>query len=352
VDDAIAAVLRPVGTVSLVVLALGAAFSLFFSRALSLRVRKLEEFSRRVAEGDFRPLPVAESGDELVELARSLNETAARLDATIRTLRDERNQSAAILGSMSEGVVVVGADGRIVFCNQAFCDGLDLSDRDWKGTPLVEVVRQSDLLSLVHEALSENEIVEQELEVPSSPPRYFQVSVAPVKAHGASTAVLVFYDLSEIRRVERVRRDFVDNVSHEFKTPLTAIQGFAETLLSGALDDRQNARRFLDIIRDHSVRLGRLTNDLLKLSQIETGKLEIQLRPLAVADLIEACLETAKIKAEPKGLILSADCSPDLPRVSGDRQWLRELLQSYRSARKLINRIFTPRSSLLNLALR
>jgi two-component system phosphate regulon sensor histidine kinase PhoR len=107
VDDAIAAVLRPVGTVSLVVLALGAAFSLFFSRALSLRVRKLEEFSRRVAEGDFRPLPVVEGGDELVELARSLNETAARLDATIRTLRDERNQS---LGDGQDQSRAQGAD--------------------------------------------------------------------------------------------------------------------------------------------------------------------------------------------------------------------------------------------------
>ena len=148
VNEAIARVLRPVGAVSLVALLLGGVFSLLFSRALSMRVQKLKEFSRRVAEGDFRPLKVADEGDELVELARALSETATRLDETIRTLKDERNQSAAILGSMSEGVVVVGPDERIIFCNQAFFDSLALSDSPSEGKTLIEVTRQSELPKL------------------------------------------------------------------------------------------------------------------------------------------------------------------------------------------------------------
>ena len=127
--------------------------------------------------------------------------------------------------------------------------------------------------------------------------------VAPIRTEGSSAAVLVLHDITEIRRVERVRRDFVDNVSHEFKTPLTAIQGFAETLLGGALEDPKNSRRFLEIISDHAVRLGQLTNELLKLSQIETGRLELNLRPLAVPDLVDACVETARVKAKPNGVV-------------------------------------------------
>jgi len=138
----------------------------------------------------------------------------------------------------------------------------------------------------------------------------------------------VLHDVSEIRRLERVRRDFVANVSHEFKTPLTAIQGFAETLLGGALRDKQNSLRFLKIIRDHAVRMGRLTEDLLKLSLIEAGKLELNLQPVTVAELVEPCVEIVRPKAEQKELTLVTECPPEVPRVLGDGNRLREVIQN------------------------
>ncbi|MGH9778173.1 MAG: sensor histidine kinase, partial [Candidatus Acidiferrales bacterium] len=147
----------------------------------------------------------------------------------------------------------------------------------------------------------------------------------PVRAGGV---VLVLHDISDLRRLERVRRDFVANVSHEFRTPLTAIQGFAETLLGGALEDAQNSRRFLEIIRDHAARLGRLTDDLLKLSQMEAGKLELDLRPVAVTDLIDSCVETTRLKAGQKELALVIDSAPGLAPVRGDSNRLREVLQN------------------------
>jgi len=125
-----------------------------------------------------------------------------------------------------------------------------------------------------------------------------------------------------------VRRDFVANVSHEFKTPLTAIQGFAETLLGGALEDAANSRRFLEIIREHAARLGRLTDDLLKLSRIEAGKLEIELRPVALAEVIASCVDTTRLKADAKQLALEVDCPGNLPTVRGDSGLLREILQN------------------------
>jgi two-component system phosphate regulon sensor histidine kinase PhoR len=140
--------------------------------------------------------------------------------------------------------------------------------------------------------------------------------------------VLVLHDISELRRLERVRRDFVANVSHEFKTPLTAIQGFAETLLGGALEEPQNSRRFLGIIRDHAARLARLTDDLLELSQAEAGRLELEMQPLSVSGLIEACLDTTRLKGREKNLTLAADCPSDLPLVRGDQARLREALQN------------------------
>jgi two-component system phosphate regulon sensor histidine kinase PhoR len=143
-----------------------------------------------------------------------------------------------------------------------------------------------------------------------------------------SGAVVVLHDVTELRRLERVRQDFVANVSHEFKTPLTAIQGFAETLLGGAIDDARNNRRFLEVIREHAVRLARLTDDLLKLARIEAGKLEVQFFPVNVLELVESCSDTALLKAARKQIAIDIDIPPGLSPVRGDASLLRDVLQN------------------------
>jgi two-component system, OmpR family, phosphate regulon sensor histidine kinase PhoR len=183
-------------------------------------------------------------------------------------------------------------------------------------------------LGIVQRVLAEPQTLTAEIEMATRTPKTFAVTATPVRTGGAAGAVLVLHDVSEIRRLERVRRDFVANVSHEFKTPLTAIQGFAETLLGGALRDKQNSLRFLKIIRDHAVRMGRLTEDLLKLSLIEAGKLELNVQPVAIADLVEPCLEIVRPRAEQKELTLVTECPPELPPVLGDANRLREIIQN------------------------
>ena len=143
------------------------------------------------------------------------------------------------------------------------------------------------------------------------PPGATQPERRPTESEKPSGAVVVLHDVTELRRLERVRQDFVANVSHEFKTPLTAIQGFAETLLSGAVDDPRNNRRFLRIIRDHATRLARLTDDLLKLARIEAGKLEVQLLPVGVLEVVEACAETALLKSNQKQIALEVDVTTE-----------------------------------------
>ncbi|MGH9777127.1 MAG: two-component system histidine kinase PnpS [Candidatus Acidiferrales bacterium] len=333
IDRALADLRWRLALASLVVLLLAGGISLAVSRGFSQRIERLKQFAGRVAQGDFRPVAAEREGDELSELARSLNDTAARLDATIRLLTEERNRSAAVLGSMVEGVAVIGADERVLFCNHAFCQSVGAGMESCQGRTLLEVVRHTDLLAVIRRALATSEAVTSEVSFGGERPRTFAVTAAlvhgePVRAAGAGGVVLVLHDISDLRRLERVRRDFVANVSHEFKTPLTAIQGFAETLLGGALEDAQNSRRFLEIIRDHAARLGRLTDDLLKLSQMEAGKLELDLRPVVVADLIDSCLETAQLKAGQKQLAVVVESSPSLPPVRGDSVRLREVLQN------------------------
>ena len=344
IDASVAELRKNLLEVSFVILLVGGLISLAFSRAFAARIARLKDFSRRVADGDFRAQPVERPRDELSDLAEALNETARRLDATIRSLSGERNRSSAILSSMVEGVAVIDAKERLVFSNRAFSEILNLDSESGEGRPLIEVVRNSELLGLIRRALRGDKRLQSDIAIGIVQQRSFSATAAPVKpfdvAAGAvsvngaeaaekpSGAVVVLHDVTELRRLERVRQDFVANVSHEFKTPLTAIQGFAETLLSGALDDPDNNRRFLEIIGEHAARLARLTDDLLKLARIEAGKLEIEFRPVKLAELIQGCAETALLKARRKQLALEVDVPPALPVVLGDASLLREVLQN------------------------
>jgi two-component system, OmpR family, phosphate regulon sensor histidine kinase PhoR len=324
---------------TLVVLLIGGLVSFAFARMFAARVQRLQRFSQRIAEGDFRPLLREGPRDELSDLADSLNQTAARLDREIRLLSGERNRSSAILRSMVEGVAVIDAEERLVFYNRAFSEILNVDPASAEGRPLIEVVRNSELVGLIRRALHGDEGLQSDITMGITQTQSFSITAAPVKALDASAsggapdekpsgAVVVLHDVTELRRLERVRQDFVANVSHEFKTPLTAIQGFAETLLAGALDDPENNRRFLEIIRNHATRLARLTNDLLKLARIEAGKMELEFSSVGLLELIEACTETTLLKANRKEITLEISVPPQLPPVRGDAALLRDVLQN------------------------
>jgi two-component system, OmpR family, phosphate regulon sensor histidine kinase PhoR len=337
VDASVSELRRKLFGASLLILVLGGIISLLYFQRLAARIERLTAFSLRIAEGDFRPLPAEGPRDELADLAHALNDTAARMDTTIRSLSGERNQSSAILRSMVEGVAVIDANERLVFSNRAFSEILNLDPALIEGRPLLEVVRNSDLLSLIRRALRGEEGLRADMAVGIVQQRTFSITATPVQAlevtspanpEKPSGAVVVLHDVTELRRLERVRQDFVANVSHEFKTPLTAIQGFAETLLAGALEDPQHNRRFLEIIRDHAARLATLTNDLLKLARIEAGKLELEFGPVNLFEIVERCTETTLLKASRKQIALEADVPPGLPAVRGDASLLRDVLQN------------------------
>lgn len=321
----------------LCIAALGAAAFLLFSTRFSARLRKIQEFSDRMGACEFRPISLEGPRDELALLTESMNASAQRLDRTIRSLGSERDRSSAILRSMVEGVGVIDARERLIFWNRAFAEIFNIGLSAGEGRPVIEVIRNTAVLKLIRAALKGEESLKGDIATGIVQLRMFAVTAAPVRAtdpgsskidEKPSGAVVVLHDVTELRRLERVRQDFVANVSHEFKTPLTAIQGFAETLLGGALEDDENNRRFLEIIRDHAAQLARVTDDLLKLARIEAGKLEVQLGPVNVADVVDLCTETTLLRANRKGIDFEAEIPPDLPPVRADARLLREVLQN------------------------
>ena len=314
---------------SLLILVVIGGISLLFVRTVSNRIGRLREFSRRVAQGNFSPMPRERNNDELSELSGTLNQTASKLDQTIHTLTEERNQSAAILASMEEGVAVIDSDQRVIYYNQAFSRATGISDADRKGRPVVEIVNHPDLISLFQKALTSGHIVRGEVVVGSVQTKSYAITSTPVRSGDSVVgAVMVLHDISEIRRLERARRDFVANISHEFRTPLAAIQGFAETLLDGALEDSENGKRFIRIIYEHALRLGHLTEDLLKLARIEAGQLQLEIQPVNILQIMDPCIETTRIKAKQKGLILETDPVSESPLLHGDVRLLQEALQN------------------------
>lgn len=340
INAALAEVRMRLWEISLLILLLAIGISALFSRRFAKRVRALQDFSQRVAGGSFHPLLRDSTADELGDLARALNDTALRLSATISSLSDERNRSAAILRSMAEGIAVIDADEKITFCNEAFAAIWNIPSAAVLGESAVTVIRQPDVLEVIRGALAGGDRL-GEISLGSAQPRSFVIAATPVRpeasdgaaemleAHRALGAVTVFHEITEIRRVEQIRKDFVANVSHELRTPLTAIQGFAETLLSGGLEDQQNNRHFSEIIRRHANRLSRLTDDLLKLSRIEAGKLDIEMHAVDVGEMMQSVVELACNAAKQRGLSLNVISPPHrFPRVRGDAGLLRDVLRN------------------------
>jgi two-component system phosphate regulon sensor histidine kinase PhoR len=229
---------------------------------------------------------------------------------------------------MVEGVAVVNSAERLLFANEGFAEILELDAPPQSGGSLVEVVRQTELLEAVRAVLKGAPRVEAEISTGTLRQRFFAATVASVKATENPGAVIVLHDITDLRKLERVRRDFVANVSHEFKTPLTAIQGFAETLLAGAIDDPQNRIRFLQIILEHSRRLARLTDDLLELSKMDADRIDLEVDRLSVSQFVQSCLETTQRAAAEKNLHVSVNLHGALPDIAADRRRLAEVLQN------------------------
>jgi two-component system phosphate regulon sensor histidine kinase PhoR len=312
-------------SISVALLLLGLGLFLLISRRLARRLQRLAAFSRRVAEGQFTPTLEEAGHDELGRLAAALNETARRLDQTMRSLTEERDRTATLLRSMQEAVAALDRRAIVRFTNPAFARLVPEADVI-EGRRLDEVLPLPEIWRLVDEALA-GRAGHAEVSLPPPASAILEATAAPVSGRGA---VLVLRDITELRRLERVRRDFVANVSHELKTPLTAIIGFAETLLSGALEDSEHSRRFLEILRDHARRMARLVDDLLDLSRMEAGRLLLRLEDVSLEELIEEAVRPFRLQVAEAGLRLSVTCPPLIVRCDPERlvQVVRNLLDN------------------------
>jgi len=322
-DAAIAEVRWRVLTASAVAGLIALLIAYFFSRSFTRRIGRLRIFAEGLAKANFAEGPLPDADDELGSLARSLNSTASQLHDLIERLGLESERREAILTSMVEGVLAVDQDLRITFYNASFARALGLRSEIPAKSPLVEIVRDPVLREILSRVVAGGETLKQRLQLPAAEGRAFEVQAAPLRVPKGRGAIAILHDITDLERLERVRKDFVANVSHELRTPLTAIRGYTETLLEGALEDKENNRKFLEIIKNHSVRLNSIASDLLALSELESGKAAAEQARVSVRPALEAALRAVEDEARSRRVKLVSGQLEEVV-VLGDRVRLEQ----------------------------
>jgi two-component system phosphate regulon sensor histidine kinase PhoR len=324
-DDAIAAVRRRILTASLVAAFVALFIAYVFSRSFTRRISRLRAFAEGLVKANFTESPLPDANDELGALTRSLNSTASQLHALLDRLGLESARREAILTSMVEGVLAVDQDLRITFYNASFARAVGLRAEIAERAPLVEVVRDPVLREILARVVSTGETLKQRLQLPAAEGRAFEVQAAPLRVPGGRGAIAILHDIADLERLERVRKDFVANVSHELRTPLTAIRGYTETLLEGGLEDQENNRKFLEIIKAHATRLNSIASDLLALSELESGKATAEPARVSVQAAMEAALRAVEAEARSRRVKLIRGRIEDVA-VLGERVQLEQAL--------------------------
>jgi len=313
----------------LVAALLAVAIALGLARRMLRRLQRLVGFASKLAAGEAPPYLAPERPDDLGVLESQFGEMARRIGGTIGELRVERERLEAILRGMVEGVLVTDLTGGVVLLNARARDLLALpADASPRGRPLVELTRDPALGDLMRELAAGAGIASRDVTLSAGTGPTLQVNAARLRGVDGEAFgfVLVLHDVTELRRLEVIRRDFVANVSHELRTPLTAIKGYAETLLGSAGDDRETARRFLAIIDRHSERLGRLIDDLLTLSDLELGRTPMRLNAVTVGSAVDDVLQIFAKPVARAGVRVEAQVATSLPPVHADGDRLRQVL--------------------------
>jgi len=293
-----------------------------FTRRLRRPLRELIDVAELIADGAIGQRVFLRGGDEVGRLGQMFNRLSERLAIRIAQLEEDRQQLRTILSGMVEGVVALDAEQRILFANERANQLLEFPSPGPVGRRLWEVVRQRPLLDIVQRSLDRPEPSREEFNWNGAITRSLTVHAARLPGRPPRGAVLVLHDTTELRRLERLRQEFVANVSHELKTPLSVIKANVETLIDGAVDDARHRGAFLQQIASQSDRLHFLILDLISLARIESGEERFEFQPVPVQTVAQACIERHRTRAEARQQTLLLP--PDEPEAGKIEVWADE----------------------------
>jgi two-component system, OmpR family, phosphate regulon sensor histidine kinase PhoR len=303
---------------SLIALLIAAAASVWTSR----RLQHIVDVAARIESGDLRARVNDRPMDEIGRVAAAIDKTARQIELSFAAVRSSQHQLETLLNSMQDAVIAVSADGLVRWANHPMDQLVPQHTR--LNAPVVETIRDPDFLAAVQAATISKE-VKNGRATSIVPGRAFEVTAAPLPDGGV---VAVLRDLTETERVEKTRRDFIANVSHELRTPLTSIQGYTETLLDTLSENSNSTREFLEIIRKNSLRMSRLTEDLLTLARVESGETRFETEPVPPLELLHDAEESFREIARIQGVELNIVAPPtleSLPPVLAEREAIHQV---------------------------
>ncbi|MEW6137709.1 MAG: ATP-binding protein [Thermodesulfobacteriota bacterium] len=306
-----------------VVVLLAALMSLYISHRIKKPIEDFKEAAARFARGDLDyRLEIVPDSQELASLVESINTMAAELRSRMQKIVDQRKELEAILAGMKEAVLLIGPDERIVRVNRAAVQLFEFSHTPMEGKDILYVIRNSEFREFVQNTLSAEGALSCDIVVWGPPERFFQAYGARLRdSEGkVSGVLLVLNDVTRLRNLEQVRRDFVTNASHQLKTPLTPIKGFLESLEEELDRDPEKAKRFVKIIAKNVQRMESLVEGMLTLARAEEveGTACLELRDHSVRDMLDAVVENSMPQAQIKGVRLEVECEPHLSAMMNE----------------------------------
>jgi len=316
-----AAGFTPLAIVSAIVAGVCAAWSAVASRRILRTSQHLEDAARQISAGDLSArVPLENAQGATVPF----NDMAERLEGLIKAIGREREILVAALNSIDDAVIAVDGEAEVVFANTAARLAFGTTGTPIVGNPIVWILPDEQILEALRASRDEQARGKYVLERPGK--QYYQVTTAPIVEGGTWRALAVLHDITDIRRIETVRRDFVANVSHELRTPLAAIKSVIETLDAGALDEPDVARDFLERADSEVDRLVRMVEELLELSRIESGEAPMEEAPVDMGEVVRDAVMRFQPRASRQGLDLTVTVDDDLPTVLGDADHLERVV--------------------------
>ncbi len=288
-------------------------------------LRQLSREVSRLGIGNFNIELPTHRKDEIGVLSQAFMRIARRLSEQIEGYREERSKLDAVLQNMNDAILIVDGEGLVTLINPAAERIFNVDSSRALGHSLVEVVRQYPFVDLWRNCVKTKQ--QQIATIETTPERLFIQGIAtPLDPILPQNTLLVFQDLTRVRRLEMVRRDFISNVSHELRTPLASLKALTETLQEGALEDPPAARRFLQKMENEIDNMTQLVRELLELSRIESGKVPFNFKPVAPNELVARAVERMQLQAERAGLTLRQECADNLPNVMADAERIEQVL--------------------------
>jgi len=325
IEENIMSINKILTSATILALCITALLGNLLSRTFTGPIKEVTSKAERLAKGDFGQTIAVKSRDEVGQLTEMFNYLTVRLKSTLDEMSREKNKVEAILTNMTDGIIAINAEGVVIHANPAAYKIFNIREEDLYNRNFDDAAEKLDLGITFNDILNDSD---NNYNILSINNLIIKISVVQIinEHNKAEGAMLVLQDVTEQEKLDKMRKEFVANVSHELRTPLTTIRSYTETLLDGALDNKEYTLNFLKVINSESERMTRLVKDLLQLSKLDYDKMEWNMKSLSILNILRDCVVKMEMAAKQKNQSLSFEAIGELCEINGDKDRIEQVI--------------------------